>query len=97
MVHDGGVQQLAGGGGELKKARKSWARSTRILGQEGAEPRMFRMFFKAVVQLVLICGSEMWVLTPAGNGTWAVLSTGLHVGSPGIDGNYRVITLFSLW
>ena len=48
----------------IKKARKSWARLTRILGQEGAEPRISRVLFKVVVQLVLIFESEMWVLTP---------------------------------
>ena len=50
--------------GNLKKARKSLARLTRILRREGAKPRFSGMFFKAVVQAVLIFGLETWVLTP---------------------------------
>ena len=48
----------------MKKARKSLARMTSILGQEGADPGVSGMFFKAVVQTVLLFGSETWVLTP---------------------------------
>ena len=33
-----------------------------ILGREGAKPRVSGMFFKAVVQAVLIFGLEMWVM-----------------------------------
>ena len=40
------------------------ARLTRILGREGANPRVVGMFFKSVVQAVLLLGSRMWVLTP---------------------------------
>ena len=36
---------------------------TRILGQEGSDPMISGLFFKAVVQVVLIFGSDMWVLT----------------------------------
>ena len=50
--------------GNLKKAWKRWDRLTSILGQEGANPRVSRIFGKAVVQAVLILGSETWVLTP---------------------------------
>ena len=38
----------------MKKARKSWARMTRILGREGANPMVSEFFFKAVVLAVLI-------------------------------------------
>ena len=50
--------------GNLKKARKSWARLTRILGREGANHRVSGMLFKAMVKAVLLFRSEMWVLTP---------------------------------
>ena len=50
--------------GNLKKARKSWACLTRSLRREGANPRVSGMVFKAVVQAVLIFGSETWVLNP---------------------------------
>ena len=39
--------------GNLRKAWKSWDRLLRILGREGASPRVSGMFFKAVVQAVL--------------------------------------------
>ena len=50
--------------GNLKKARKSWAWLTRILGREGANLWVSGMFFKSVVQAVLFFGLETWVLTP---------------------------------
>ena len=36
----------------------------RILRREGAEPRVSGFFFKAVVQAVLLFGTETWVVTP---------------------------------
>lgn len=37
----------------------------RVLLQEGAKPKVMGMFYKAVVQSVLLYGSETWVLTKA--------------------------------
>ena len=37
---------------------------TRILSREGAEPRVYGFFFKTVLQVVLLFGSETWVVTP---------------------------------
>jgi len=48
----------------LKKARKRWARVSRVLTREGADPRVCGMFYKAVVQSVLLYGCETWVITP---------------------------------
>jgi hypothetical protein len=48
----------------LLKARQRWARISRVLTREGATPRVSAMFFKAVIQTVLLYGSETWVLTP---------------------------------
>ena len=48
----------------LRKASKRWTQMTRILGWERSDLRMSGLFFKAVVQAVLLFGSEMWVLTP---------------------------------
>ena len=56
--------------GNLKKAQNSLARLTRILGREGVNPRISGIFSKAVVHVVLLFGSEMWVLTPAWYRTW---------------------------
>ena len=48
----------------MKNVRKSWARLTMILGREGANLRVSRIFFNMVVQAVLLFGSETWVLNP---------------------------------
>ena len=50
--------------GILQKARNSWGRMLQILIREGADPKMSGHQFKAVVQVVLLFGAEMWVLTP---------------------------------
>jgi hypothetical protein len=49
----------------MVKARQRWAYISQILCWEGATPRISAMFYKAVVQTVLICGYESWVLTPS--------------------------------
>ena len=48
----------------LSKAQKSWGCLSRILFWEGADARVSGIFFKAVVQAVLLFGAETWVLTP---------------------------------
>ena len=48
----------------LSRARAVWKRMTRILSREGAEPRVSGFLFKAMVQAVLVFGSETWVVTP---------------------------------
>ena len=50
--------------GNLRKARKSWVRMTRILSREGADPKVLEVFFKVVVQAVLLFRADMWVLNP---------------------------------
>ena len=50
--------------GNVWKARKSWAWLTRILVLEGASPMVLGLFFKAIVQGVILFGSETWVLNP---------------------------------
>ena len=37
---------------------------SRILSREVATPRVSGLFFKAVIQAVLIFGAEIWVVTP---------------------------------
>jgi hypothetical protein len=49
--------------GNLTKARKAWKMISRLLRSENMEPRVCGMFFQAVVQAVLLYGSETWVLT----------------------------------
>jgi len=48
----------------LKKARKTWGRMSRILGREGADAKISGTFYVAVVKQVLLTGSETWVVTP---------------------------------
>ena len=43
--------------------RAVWRRMPRILSREGVAPRVSGFFFKAVVQAVLLFGSENWVVT----------------------------------
>ena len=47
----------------LKKARQRWGRVSRILSREGASPKVSAMFYKAIVQSVLLYGSETWTIT----------------------------------
>ena len=44
--------------------RAVWKRITQKLSREGAAPQMSGFFSKAVVQAVLLFGSETWVVTP---------------------------------
>jgi len=57
---------------QLKKARSRWGSLSRILVREGATPGVSGMFHKAVVQAVLLCGCESWVLTDK---VWKVLAS----------------------
>ena len=47
----------------IRKARVSWGRLARVLGREGADPRVSQSFYTAVTQQVLLFGEELWVLT----------------------------------
>ena len=47
----------------LRKARVTWGRLARILGREGADPKVSHHFYIAVTQQVLLFGAETWVLT----------------------------------
>ena len=49
--------------GNLRRARKKWARMTRVLSREGEDAWTSGKIYLAVVQLVLIYMSELWVLT----------------------------------
>ena len=49
----------------LAKSRKQWARVSTVLAREGAKPKVSAMFYKAVVQSVLLYGAETWVFSQA--------------------------------
>ena len=50
---------------QLRKARGTWARIGQVLRKENAPPLVSAKFYKAIVQSVLLYGSETWVLSPA--------------------------------
>jgi hypothetical protein len=47
----------------LKKAQQRWGMISRVLVHDGASPKAMGMFYKAVVQAVLLYGCETWTLT----------------------------------
>ena len=57
--------------GNLVEAPKKWDHLSGILGREGPNLWVLGIFFKAVVQEVLILGSETCVMTPRmGRALW---------------------------
>jgi exonuclease III len=48
----------------LKKAKSKWALISRPLLKTGVAPKFVGMFYKAIVQSVLLYGCETWVITP---------------------------------
>ena len=55
----------------LDRAKTLWRRILHILSKEGATPRVYGFFFKAVKYAVLILGGETWVFTPRmGKALW---------------------------
>ena len=48
----------------LQKARNSWGRMLQILIPEELNPKVSGHFFKALFQVVVLCGADTWVLTP---------------------------------
>ena len=49
----------------LRKARATWERLSRVMRSEHASSRVCGLFYKATVQAVLLFGSETWNVTPA--------------------------------
>ena len=50
----------------LAKARRCWARVSQVLMAEDALPKVSGVFYKAIIQAVLLFGSETWNLAPSG-------------------------------
>ena len=46
----------------IMRARSVWGRLGKILGREGADPKVSARFYRAVVQAILLYGSETWVI-----------------------------------
>ncbi len=51
--------------GNLKKARGVWARLSCRIRAENASPHACVIFYKATMQLILLFGSEAWILSPS--------------------------------
>ncbi len=49
---------------QMQKARATWARVGQVLRSKNASPCIPAKFYKAVVQAVLLYGSETWILSP---------------------------------
>jgi len=48
---------------QLTRARARWGRIAKILTIDGASPRVMGYFYKAIIQTVILYGSESWTLT----------------------------------
>ena len=46
----------------IMRVRLVWGRLGTLLLQEGADPKMSEIFYRAVLQAILLYGSETWVL-----------------------------------
>ena len=60
---------------QIKKARGIWARVGQVLQADNTLPKVSAKFYKAVVQSVLLYGSETWNLTQ----TIMALLEGFHI------------------
>ncbi len=48
---------------QLRKARATWARVGQVLRSENASPPIAARFYQAIVQAILLYGSETWVIS----------------------------------
>ena len=48
----------------IRKEQTNWDMMSRVLVREGGNTQVSGKFFEALVQVVLIFGSETWVVTP---------------------------------
>ena len=48
---------------QLSRARSKWGRVGKVLSAEGASPRVMGYFYKAIVQAILLYGSESWTIS----------------------------------
>ena len=49
----------------LFRVREVWKSMTRILSRDGTELRVYGFFCTTVLQVVLLFGTETWVVTPS--------------------------------
>ena len=54
---------MTGGGKEPPEGAGKWGRMAKILGRKVVDKKIAERFYVAVVQAVLLFGSNIWVLT----------------------------------
>jgi hypothetical protein len=62
MAHDNDDTQAVRA--QLRKARATWARVGKVLQGENTPPTVAGKFYLAIVQTILLYGSETWVISP---------------------------------
>ena len=50
--------------GNLQKARRSWSRISRIMGQEGIDAHTLGHLYQSIVNAILLFGLDTVVITP---------------------------------
>ena len=74
----------------IMRARSVWGRLGTLLLREGSDPRVAEMFYRAVVQEILMYGSETWVLLAAMERKAEGMHTGLLIKIRGSErGGYE--------
>jgi hypothetical protein len=48
---------------QIRKARSSWARIGQVLRSENVSPSVAARFYQAIIQAILLYGSELWVIS----------------------------------
>ena len=51
--------------GNTMHVRSVWGRLGKLLRREGSEPKVLEIFYRLVVQTILLYGSETWVILAA--------------------------------
>ena len=64
ILHDSDDDQYACNR-QLNRAKQKWARISKVLTTQGVDARVKGYFYKAIVQAVLLYGSESWCMTKA--------------------------------
>ena len=49
----------------IQRARQRWGMIKRILTRDGADKKMMKRFYMAIIQAILLYGSETWTMTVA--------------------------------
>ena len=78
----------------LRKAGRKWERMSRIIGWEGVNVQTYGKIFKAVVQEVLLLGSETWMVLPR---TGRTLGSFHHIVESRLMGHQPRRFTYGIW